>query len=185
MKVEFKKSTGDSWSEGFPRLLLEEFPQIVEGFPRSDEEFPRSEEGFPLEVSARPSDVSLGERSRRLLILGSTSDDWDGTTLPCVSIMVCPLKELDTSVLPASPRRLNEGVLEVEGPTSADAGVASCLLLNAEPVFRRLRDDLLAGKIFEGTIRRGWKRATKAIRGKSSRKLRNFCGAGKTFRTIG
>ena len=99
--------------------------------------------------------------------------------------MVCPLKELDTSVLPASPRRLNEGVLEVEGPTSADAGVASCLLLNAEPVFRRLRDDLLAGKIFEGTIRRGWKRATKAIRGKSSRKLRNFRGAGKTVRTIG
>ena len=81
--------------------------------------------------------------------------------------MVCPLKELDTSALSASPRRLTEGVLEVEGPTSADAGVASCLLLNAEPVFRRLRDDLLAGKIFEGMIRRGWKRAAKAIRGKS------------------
>ena len=32
---------------------------------------------------------------------------------------------------------------------------ASFLLLNAEPVFRRLRDDLLAGKIFEGMIRRG------------------------------
>ena len=62
-------------SEGFPRLLLEEFPRIVEGFPRSVEEFPRSEKGFPLEVSARPSDVSLGERSRRLLILGSTRDD--------------------------------------------------------------------------------------------------------------
>ena len=69
--------------------------------------------------------------------------------------MVCPLKELDTSALSASPRRLSEGVLEVEGPTSADAGVASCLLVNAEPVFRRLRDDLLAGKIFEGMIRRG------------------------------
>ena len=81
--------------------------------------------------------------------------------------MGCPLKELDTSALSASPRRLTEGVLEVEGSTSADAGVASCLLLNAEPVFRRLRDDLLAGKIFEDMIRRGWKRATKAIRGKS------------------
>ena len=99
--------------------------------------------------------------------------------------MGCLLKELDTSALPASPRRLIEGVLEVEGPTSADAGVASCLLFNAEPVFRRLRDDLLAGKIFEGTIRRGWKRATKAIRGKSSRKLRKFRGAGKTVRSIG
>ena len=63
MKVESKKSTGDSCSGGFPRLLLV-------GFPRSDEEFPRSEEGFPPEVSARPSDVSLGKRSRRLLILG-------------------------------------------------------------------------------------------------------------------
>ena len=99
--------------------------------------------------------------------------------------MVCPLKELDTSALSASPRRLTEGVLEVEGPTSADAGVASCLLFDAEPVFRRLRDDLLAGKIFEGMIRQGWKRAAKAIHGKSSRKLRNFRGAGKTVRTIG
>ena len=61
--------------------------------------------------------------------------------------MVCPLKELDTSALSASPRRLPEGVLEGEGPTSADAGVASCLLFNAEPVFRRLRDDLFEGKI--------------------------------------
>ena len=127
----------------------------MEGFPRIVEGFPRSSEGFPLEVSVRPSDVSLGERSRRLLILGSTRDDCDGTTLPCVSIMVCPLEELDTSALSASPRRLTEGVLEVEGPTSADAGVASCLLLNAEPVFRRLRDDLLDGKIFDGMIRRG------------------------------
>ena len=56
--------------------------------------------------------------------------------------MGCPLKELDTSALSASPRRLTEGVLEVEEPTSADAGVTSCLLVNAEPVFRRLRDDL-------------------------------------------
>ena len=95
-------------------------------------------------MSARPSDVSLGERSRRLLILGSTRFGWDGTMLPCVSIMGCPLKELDTSALSASPRRLTEGVLEVEGPTSADAGVASCLLVNAKPVFWRLRDDLSA-----------------------------------------
>ena len=142
VKAESKKSTGDSLSEeGFPRLLLDRFP-------RSEEGFPRSEEGFPLELSAQPSDVSLGERSRRLLILGSTRIGWDGTTLPRVSIMVCPIKELDTSALSASPRRLTEGVLEVEGPTSADAGVASCLLVNAEPVFRRLRDDLLADKIF-------------------------------------
>ena len=62
--------------------------------------------------------------------------------------MVCPLKEVDTSALSASPRRLTEGVLEGEGPTSADAGVVSYLLVNAEPVFRRLRDDLLDGKIF-------------------------------------
>ena len=69
--------------------------------------------------------------------------------------MVCPLKELDTSALSASPRRLIEGVLEVEGPTSADAGVASCLLFNAGPVFRRLRDDLFEGKILVGMIRLG------------------------------
>ena len=69
--------------------------------------------------------------------------------------MVCPLKELDTSALSASPRRLTKGMLEVEGPTSADAGVASCLLVNAEPVFRRLRDDLCDSKIFDGMIRRG------------------------------
>ena len=72
-----------------------------------------------------------------------------------ISIMGCPLKELDTSALSASPRRLTEGVLEVEGPTSADAGVASCLLFNAEPVFRRLRDDLFDGKILVGMIRLG------------------------------
>ena len=69
--------------------------------------------------------------------------------------MVCPLKELDTSALSASPRRLTEGVLEVEGPTSEDAGVASCLLFDAEPVFRRLRDDFWDGKIFNGMIRLG------------------------------
>ena len=79
-------------------------------------------------MSARPSDVSLDERLRRLLILGSTRIGWDGTTLPRVSIMGCPIKELDRT---ASPRRLTEGVLEVEGPTSADAGVTSCLLVNA------------------------------------------------------
>ena len=69
--------------------------------------------------------------------------------------MGCPLKELDTSALSASPRRLTEGVLEVEGPSSADAGVVSCLLVNTEPVLRRLHDDLLDGKIFDGMIRRG------------------------------
>ena len=72
-----------------------------------------------------------------------------------MSIMGCPIRELDTSALSASPRRLTEGVLEVEGPTSADPGVASCLLANAEPVFRRLRDDLLDGKILEVGIIRG------------------------------
>ena len=46
-------------------------------------------------------------------------------------------------------------MLKVEGPTSADAGVASCLLFNAEPVFRRLRDDLFEGKILVGMIRLG------------------------------
>ena len=68
--------------------------------------------------------------------------------------MVCLLKELDTSALSASPRRLTEGVLEVEGPTSGDAGVASCLLVNTEPVFRCPRDDFCDGKIFDGMIRR-------------------------------
>ena len=68
--------------------------------------------------------------------------------------MVCPLKELDTSALSASPRRLTEGVLEVEGPTSADAGVASCLLFDTEAVFRRLRDDLLDGIVFVVGMRR-------------------------------
>ena len=66
--------------------------------------------------------------------------------------MVCPLKVLDTSALSASPRRLTEGVLEGEGPTSADAGVASCLLFDSEPVFRRLRDDFCDGKIFDGSV---------------------------------
>ena len=70
--------------------------------------------------------------------------------------MGCRLKELNTSALSASLRRLSEGVLEVEGPTSADAGVASCLLFDTEPVFRRLRDDLLDGKILDdGMIRVG------------------------------
>ena len=135
---------------GISSIVVRGVPRNVEGFPRSVEGFPRSEEGFPLEASARPSDVSLGERSRRLLILGSTKDDGDGTTLPCVSLMGCPLKELSTSALSASPRRLTEGVLEVEGPTSVDAGVASCLLLDTEPVFRRLRDDFC--DIFDGMI---------------------------------
>ena len=67
-------------------------------------------------------------------------------------------------------------MLEVEGPTSADAGVASCLLVNAEPVFRRLRDDLLDGKIFDGMIRRGGNELPK----RSVGNLSNFRGAGKT-----
>ena len=92
--------------------------------------------------------------------------------------MVCPLKELDTSALSASPRRLTEGVLEVEGPTSADAGIASCLLVNTEPVFRRLRDDFCDGKIFAvGMIRRGWNRAAKRGSVGMFSKQWGFCGA--------
>ena len=68
--------------------------------------------------------------------------------------MVCPLKELDTSALSASPRRLTEGVLEVEGPTSADAGVASCLLFDTETEFRRLGDDFWNGMVFEDGMKR-------------------------------
>ena len=71
-----------------------------------------------------------------------------------ISIMVCRLKELDTSALSVSPRRLTEGVLEGEGPTSADAGVASCLLFDTQPVFRRLRDDFWDGKISVVGMRR-------------------------------
>ena len=67
--------------------------------------------------------------------------------------MGCPIKKLDTSALSASPRRLTEEVLEVEGPTSADAGVTSCLLVNAEPVFRCLRDDLFDMMFFDGMAR--------------------------------
>ena len=66
--------------------------------------------------------------------------------------MGCPIKELDTSALSALPRRLTEGVLEVEGPTSVDAGVTSCLLVNAEPVFRHLRDNLFADIFLVGMI---------------------------------
>ena len=36
-------------------------------------------------------------------------------------------------------------MLEVEGPTSADAGVASCLLFDTETEFRRLCDDFWDG----------------------------------------
>ena len=71
-----------------------------------------------------------------------------------ISIMVCPLKELDTSALSVSPRRLTEGVLEGEGPTSADTGVASCLLFDIETEFRRLRDDFWDGMVFEDGMRR-------------------------------
>ena len=71
-----------------------------------------------------------------------------------ISIKVCPLKELDTSALSVSPRRLTEGVLEGEGPTSADAGVASCLLFDTETEFRRLRNDFWDRMVFEGGMRR-------------------------------
>ena len=71
-----------------------------------------------------------------------------------ISIMVCPLKELDTSALSVSPRRLTEGVLEGIGPTSADTGVASCLLFDTETEFRRLRDDFWDGMVFEVGMRR-------------------------------
>ena len=54
-----------------------------------------------------------------------------------------PIDELYTSALSALLRRLTGRVLEAEVLTSVDTGVSSCLLLNAEPVFRRLRDDLL------------------------------------------
>ena len=37
--------------------------------------------------------------------------------------MGCPIDEQDSSALSASPRRLTEGVLEDEVPTSADTGV--------------------------------------------------------------
>ena len=68
--------------------------------------------------------------------------------------MVCLLKELDTLALSASPRRLTEGVLEVEGPTSADAGVASCLLFDTETEFRRLRDDFWDWLVLELGMKR-------------------------------
>ena len=59
-------------------------------------------------------------------------------------------------------------MLKVEGPTSADAGVASCLLFDTESVFRRLRDDFWDGKIFvNGMIRRGGFELQKRLRGKS------------------
>ena len=50
-----------------------------------------------------------------------------------ISIMVCPLKELDTSALSVSPRRLTEGVLEGEGPTSADTGLPPVYYLILKP----------------------------------------------------
>ena len=102
-----------------------------------------------------------------------------------ISIMVCPLKELDTSALSVSPRTLTEGVLEGEGPTSADTGVASCLLVNAEPVFRRLRDNFCDGKIFDGMIRRGGNELPKRSVGISLENCGNYLSsAGKTG-TIG
>ena len=107
-------------------------------------------------MSARPSDVSLDERLRRLLILGSTRIGWDGTTLPRVSIMGCPIKELDTSALSASPRRLTEGVLEVEGPTQPQQmqEIPPVYYLMLNPCSdRRLRDDLFDMIFFDGMAR--------------------------------
>ena len=98
--------------------------------------------------------------------------------------MVCPLKELDVSALSASPRRLIEGVLEVEGPTSADAGVASCLLFNAEPVFRRLRDDLFDSKILVGMIQGSGNELQKGSVGNLS-KLWGFRGADSQLELYG
>ena len=59
-------------------------------------------------------------------------------------------------------------MLEVEGPTP-DAGVASCLLFDTEPVFRRLRDDLFHGKILVGIIRRGGNELQKGSAGNISK----------------
>ena len=109
-----------------------------------------------------------------------------------ISIMVCPLKELDTSALSVlysgypfgssgatSPRRLTEGVLEGEGPTSADAGVASCLLFDTETEFRRLRDDFWDGLVFEDGMKRlgGIELPRKGYVGRS-RKTGAIIGAG-------
>ena len=53
---------------------------------------------------------------------------------------------------------------KLRGPPHA--GVASCLLFNAEPVIRRLRDDLLEGKILAvGMIRLGGFELQKGLRG--------------------
>ena len=80
---------------------------------------------------------------------------------------------------------LTEGVLEVEGPTSADAGVASCLLFDTETEFRRLRDDFWDGLILELGMKRlggielprkgyvGRSRKTGAIGARKSRAVRS------------
>ena len=114
--------------------------------------------------------------------------------------MVCPIKELDTSALSASPRRLTEGVMEVEGPTSADAGVASCLLFDTETEFRRLRDDFWDGIVFVVGMRRrgeielpkreyvGRSRKTGAIGARESRaagrQRKRYYARGGQFATI-
>ena len=87
-----------------------------------------------------------------------------------ISIMVCPLKELDTSAISVSPRRLTEEVLEGEGPTSADAGVASCLLFDTETEFRRLRDNFWGWVGLGGWHEASWwdRAAKKGVRGKLS-----------------
>ena len=114
--------------------------------------------------------------------------------------MVCPLKELGTSALSASPQRLTEGVREVEGPTSADAEVASCLLFDTETEFRRLRDDFWDGLVLELGMRRlggielpregyvGRSRKTEAIGASESRaggrQRKRYYARGGQFATI-
>ena len=102
-----------------------------------------------------------------------------------ISIMVCPLKKLDTSALSVSPRRLTEGVLEGEGPTSADAGVASCLLFDTETEFRRLRDDFWGCVGLGGWHEASWwdRAAKKGVRGKLSGNW-SYIGTVGQFSTI-
>ena len=58
-------------------------------------------------------------------------------------------------------------MLEVEGPTSVDGGVASCLLFDTETEFRRLRDDFLGWDGLRGWHETSWRdrAAKKKIRG--------------------
>ena len=91
-------------------------------------------------------------------------------------------------------------MLEVEGPTSADAGVASCLLFDTETEFRRLRDDFWDGLILELGMKRlggielprkgyvGRSRKTGAIGARESRaggrQRKRYYARGGQFATI-